>query len=165
MQRRAADSRYIRLLCQQFCDPCMPDRLERIHAEGAFCDRNTVNIMDPVPCRAPILGKRRQERQLTVVAGLKNRSKFCADIAPQCRIRFLIDVADASPAGSTCQLYDDLICLFRRQMTGLGIHYQNLCITGSKIDLIFYHHAGSCTVSRKLHAGIQCTGKIICNNQ
>ena len=33
------------------------------------------------------------------------------------------------------------------------------------VDLIFYHHAGGCTISRKLHAGIQCTGKIICNNQ
>lgn len=86
-------------------------------------------------------GETPAERQLTVVAGLKNRSKFCADIAPQCESSFLIDVADASPAGSTCQLFDDLIRLFRRQMTSLGIHYQNLCITGSKIDLIFYHHA------------------------
>ena len=143
----------------------MAHRFKRVNAKRAFGDGDVINVLHTVFRHTVHLGESRQKYQLAAAAGVQQCCQLRAHIAAQGGIRLFIKVGEP---GAFCTLHKTFhcsVCLGSGQVARLGVHHQNVRILLGKLCVRAYHHAGSDTACRKLHAGIQRSGEIVRNYQ
>ena len=140
-------------------------RLKGVFSEYALRHRHAVHIMHTVPSHPLHLGEGGQEGHRRHFRGVHHSGQLAADIAPQGRIRLFVNVWDAGLTSVPRRTVHHTVSLCGRQVAALRYHHQNLCVRLLEIIIRICYDTGRRASGGKLHAGIQCSRKVVRNYQ